>query len=395
MTRAVTTKSARAPTPPRPQRRTAKRAKPRRTTGAAVRRRRRVAIVVAGVVSLVLGAVAAVMIWGVRRPELEARTLELELPEDLSARTAGARLAELGLVTDSGLFELYVSIARPSAVLKHGPHLLELPLSPRDLVRTLARLSTRPIESVTIPEGFNHVQIAERLAERGVCGVGAFVRAARDPAVLHELGIRGPTADGYLFPAKYELHHNEDPRLVIARMTREARRRHAELFGRHRDATERYQHEFGWGAAEIVTFASILEKEASLAEERSMIAGVFLNRLTDPDFKPRRMLQSDPTAAYGCLVEPARAPSCASFDGRIRPAMLRDANNRFNTYQHAGLPPAPIGNPGIASLEAVLAPARTDYLFFVSAGGGRHTFSRTFDEHSHAVDRLRSDRRGR
>jgi UPF0755 protein len=397
MTRAATSRTTPGQQPPRSRRRTSasKAPRPGRAKAAGRAGRRRFAIPIAVAVGLALAAVALVMIWGVRAPGLEVRTLELELAEDVKARSAGARLAELGLVENATLFELYVSVARPSAVLKSGPHLLELPLSPRDLVRALARLPTRPTESITVPEGWNHVQIAQRLAERGVCGAGAFVSAARDQAALGELGVRAPSADGYLFPATYELHQNEHPRLVVARMARAARRRYTELFQRHRDAVQRYDKEFGWGELELLTLASMLEKEAAAAEERSTIAGVFLNRLTDPAFKPRRMLQSDPTAAYGCVIEPERAPSCEAFDGQVRPRMLRDARNRFNTYQHPGLPPAPIGNPGIASLEAVLTPTRTDYLFFVSAGGGRHTFSRTFDEHTRAVERLRTQRRPR
>ena len=110
-----------------------------------------------------------------------------------------------------------------------------------------------------------------------------------------------------------------------------------------------------------------------------------MNRLSDPTFRPAKTLQSDPTAAYGCLVESARAPSCGAATGGVTPGMLRDSANRYNTYRHAGLPPGPIGNPGERALRAVLAPAKTDYLFFVAKGGGKHRFSRTFEEHREAL----------
>jgi UPF0755 protein len=96
------------------------------------------------------------------------------------------------------------------------------------------------------------------------------------------------------------------------------------------------------------------------------------------------MLQSDPTASYGCLVQQPMPDSCSP--GRPTPAMLRDASNPYNTYRHPGLPPGPISSPGEAAIRAVLTPAATDYLYFVAQGGGRHRFSRTFSEHRGAIE---------
>jgi UPF0755 protein len=120
-------------------------------------------------------------------------------------------------------------------------------------------------------------------------------------------------------------------------------------------------------------------------EERPVIAGVFLNRLRDPKWKPRR-LQADPTVAYGCAVLPSM-PACQGFDGRrITRAMLLDASNPYNTYRLDGLPPGPIANPGLSSLRAVLVPAHHEYYYFVAVGGGRHRFSRSLEEHHLATD---------
>jgi UPF0755 protein len=122
-----------------------------------------------------------------------------------------------------------------------------------------------------------------------------------------------------------------------------------------------------------------------VAEERPTIAGVFMNRLTSPDFRPHR-LQADPTVAYGCLVARDRIPSCAGFDGkRITPAMVRDPDNPYSTYRIEGLPPGPISNPGLSALEAALAPAQHEYFYFVTHGGGRHHFTRTLEEHNQRV----------
>ncbi len=128
----------------------------------------------------------------------------------------------------------------------------------------------------------------------------------------------------------------------------------------------------------------MVEKEAAVDEERPVIAGVFLNRLRDPSFKPKR-LESDPTASYGCLVSPEKAPSCSTFAGKATAAIEHDADNPYSTYTHEGLPPGPISNPGAKSIEAAMAPAASHYFFFVARGGGRHTFSETYDAHAAAV----------
>jgi UPF0755 protein len=141
-----------------------------------------------------------------------------------------------------------------------------------------------------------------------------------------------------------------------------------------------------WTEHELLTLASIVEREAAVPEEQRLIARVFLNRLDDPTFRPARMLQSDPTASYGCQVAASAAPSCAGFSGKVTPEMLRDPQNPYNTYRHPGLPPGPIGNPGESALDAVLAPAAADYLYFVADGHGRHRFSRSFEEHRRAIE---------
>ena len=121
-----------------------------------------------------------------------------------------------------------------------------------------------------------------------------------------------------------------------------------------------------------------------MPEERALISSVFHNRLDSPDFEKRRYLQSDPTSAYACYAEPERVPACQGFSGKVTPALNRDPANRYSTYVVQGLPPGPIANPGEAAIEAAVAPAKTDYLFFVARGGGRHHFSRTYAEHQRA-----------
>jgi UPF0755 protein len=259
----------------------------------------------------------------------------------------------------------------------------------------LSRAPGRPTARVTVPEGFSRFDIAARLEKQRVVSKSAFVRASADPILLDELGIeRGgavgaESAEGYLFPATYELPLDADPREVVRRLVAEADKRWAALAASHASSLATLRASLGFGRREILTMASMIEKEAAVDDERPLIASVFLNRLLDPTFKPRR-LQSDPTAAYGCVAAPEEAPSCAGFSGKITPAINRDPKNRYSTYTNDGLPPGPIANPGARAIEAVLAPAATKYLYFVAKGGGRHTFSEDLEQHNEAVRKLRA-----
>jgi UPF0755 protein len=338
---------------------------------------------------LLLGAVGTVLVWAVLPGPGDGRPLAIEWPPGLGPRATGQRLAEAGLVRSPWLMAAYLSIVGESVELRPGPHLLADGLSPRELVQRLARLPTRPKVHVPIPEGFTHHRIAERLEAQGVCTAESFRSAVHDRALLDRLSVSAPSAEGYLFPATYDFPVDSDPTTLVTAFVRETRKRLARLSQKHAGALERLAQSLGFGELEVLIMASIVEKETGHPDERPTIASVFLNRLTDVAFLPRRMLQSDPTAAYGCLLHSASIPSCAGYAGRVTPEMLRDAQNPYNTYKNAGLPPGPIANPGEASIAAVLAPARTDYLYFVAKGGGRHAFSRTFSEHGEAIRRRR------
>ena len=245
-------------------------------------------------------------------------------------------------------------------------------------------------ESITVPEGLRLPQIAGRIA--GIAGhdsaaIAGLLAGVDAPT---RWSLPGPTLEGYLFPDTYSLRDDLTPTEMIARMVASFRRRTNALMMEHATGATRLRDDLGFELDEIVALASVVEKEAAVADERPIIAGVFINRLRSPDFRPRR-LQADPTVSYGCRTAPERAPSCAGFDGRrITRAMLNDRQNPYNTYRHEGLPPGPICNPGLASLRAVLTAEPHDYLYFVARGGGRHTFSATLEEHNAAVQRYRA-----
>ena len=293
------------------------------------------------------------------------------------------RLAHAGVVRSASAFAWYLRFTRTKPA--PGPHILRDDLSPREVVQRLTRSVARPSVRVTIPEGYNHRQIADRFAELEICTARDFVAAVFDQKLLSELGLRGPSAEGLLFPATYELFVDSDPFALVRSFVAEARKRLARVEAKNPGALAALAKSDGMDEHDVFTLASIVEREAADRAEHGLIASVFFNRLRDPSFRPLRSLESDPTAAYGCLVEPQLAPSCAGFHGQVTPALLRDPQNRYNTYRHGGLPPGPISNPGESAISAVLAPVPSDYLYFVATGHGKHTFTKTFEDHKRAM----------
>lgn len=349
-------------------------------------RSRRLVWLGAGLLTLVLVPIALLLVWATRAgPGPEAKRVATLWAGGESAATTAARLGELGLVSRPYLFEIYLSWLAPGVSVQPGPHLLRHGLTPRELVQRLGRLPSRPVARVTMPEGYTHLQLAERLEAKEICTAVDLRRAAQDKTLLSELGLSGENAEGYLFPATYELFLDSDPLQAVRQMVQETRKRLTRIDQRLGGPLAELARRRSWTEHEVLTLASIVEREARVPEERPLIASVFFNRLDDPNFRPLRTLQSDATAAYGCQVAPELAPSCANYRGRVTPEMVRDARNPYNTYRRAGLPQGPIGNPGEGAIEAVLAPARTEYLYFVADGRGRHRFSRTFEEHRRAI----------
>jgi UPF0755 protein len=324
--------------------------------------------------------------YGNSRGPGAGRDVDLDLPTGATAQEITDRLDAAGLVRRPSLFALYLRATGGASQLRAGHHLLSDDLSPRALVRRMQRTPGQEKVRVAIPEGFTRFDIARRLQVARVCAARAFLEATGDASLLAELKIPGDSAEGYLFPATYELALDSDPSQIVSRMVAEFGKRYERLTRDNAMGTETLRQRMSWGQAEIVTLASIVEKEAAVDEERPLIASVFLNRLTDPTFNPKR-LQSDPTSAYGCLAMPERISSCRSYSGRITPEMNADDTNPYTTYRHDGLPPGPIANPGEKSLQAVLVPAETRHLYFVARGGGHHTFSDTYAQHNEAIRR--------
>ncbi len=292
------------------------------------------------------------------------------------------KLAEAGVVRSPGTFAIYLRLV--NAHVAPGLHLLTDDASPHELVRRLERDGSAARAKVTIPEGWTRFDIAKRLQALHVAPARGFVDASADADLMKELALDASSAEGYLFPATYELPLDSDPKDVVRRLVGEFERRFIALEQNHRLGRAQLEGSLGWGRREIVTLASMVEKEAAVDDERAIIASVFLNRLRDPSFK-KKLLQCDPTSSYGCLSMKDKIPACAAFAGKPTHAINFDPANTYSTYVHEGLPPGPIANPGMKSLQAVLAPANTKYLYFVVRENRRHTFSETLEEHNTAV----------
>lgn len=312
----------------------------------------------------------------------------VDLPAGAGPEGVAERLRDAGLLDTPRRFSLYAWALGASDELREGRVLLRDDMGPRTLLRRVARGHGATELRITVPEGYNRFDIARLLERWGICGADAFVAATADGALLRRYEIGAASAEGYLFPDTYQLRDDMGAKAVAARLLQNGQRRLDGLRTAHDAALAALADEFGWTLHEVLTLASVVELEAAAAQERPVIAGVFLNRLRDPDFRPHR-LQADPTVSYGCHVVPA-LPPCAAFDGRrVTRRMTADRDNPYNTYRHDGLPPGPIGNPGLGSLRAVLAPARHGYFYFVARGDGRHAFSATLDAHNAAVRRYR------
>ena len=337
---------------------------------------------IGGVVAVV-ASVGFFVLYPEERGPGDGHPVEVVVAPGLGAEGLAALLAGAGVLRHDHLFALWVRLTGGTSGVAPGHHLLSDGTTPRELMNRLERRSGAAAR-VTFPEGWTRFDMARRLQDKQVVPLRDFLDATTDPDLLRELGIEGDSAEGFLFPATYDLAMDSDPREVVRRMKHEFDRRWDILSRARGSSLNDVMTSARLSVRDVVTLASMVEKEAVVDDERPIIASVFLNRLRDPTFKPKH-LECDPTASYGCLVLPDKAASCRDFGGKATAAIEHDPDNPYSTYTHEGLPPGPIASPGARSLEAAMSPASTRYLFFVAKGEGRHTFSETYEAHLGAV----------
>lgn len=319
--------------------------------------------------------------------EGNAGTIEFEVPRGASFPQVLELLVEHGVLSseDATAFKVYVLHKGAARKTTAGPHVFRGDMTPDEIIEELARKQKAIEVRVTVPEGKNILDVVNILADAGLGTPEALEAAMRDRALLDSLDIEGETAEGYLFPDTYKFATKATPAEVVTKMVERHKQVFTGLARTHRDSLESLDGSLGWGPKEVVTLASIVEKETGAKHERPLIAGVFLNRMKFSSFKPK-LLQTDPTIIYGCTVPAEKSAACQKFEGRIRRIHLDDKKNPYSTYAHEGLPPGPISNPGKAALEAVLAPKKSRFLYFVARNDGTHEFSKSVAEHEKWVD---------
>jgi UPF0755 protein len=290
----------------------------------------------------------------------------VDIPAGAGPREIGARLVAAGVVRDHLTWRAAVYLSHEATKLKAGEYRFTQPMTPYEVIGKLARGEVYVV-NVTFPEGLTIAEMAKIFEAHGLGSAASFVEAAQDGTLVHALDPQARDLEGYLFPETYGVARHVGAAKLVRVMV------------------ERFEHVFtpdlraaaeaaGLTPHQVVTLASIVEKETARPDERPLIAAVYENRL-----RIGMGLQCDPTVIYALERE-------GRYTGNLRrDDLLMDSP--YNTYRHPGLPPGPIAAPGRASLEAVVHPADTSFLYFVSRNDGSHVFARTLAEHNRNVQK--------
>lgn len=314
-----------------------------------------------GLSSVLVCAFVLAFLWLPAPGQHGTAEIRIERGEPLSAVVE--QLRERAVITNPRLFILWSRLLAVEKKIHWGRYRFELPMSPGDVLDQMV-LGTGAFRRITVPEGLTVKEIAGLLEGAGIARGDRFLAEARRPELLFRLGLEGQGIEGHLFPDTYFFTpHTTEGEIVMA-MTDQFRHN----FSR---AMQEKLRQLGWSLHQLVTLASLIEKETGDEAERPLVSAVFHNRL-----KRKIPLQSDPSVVYGLK----------RFSGQLTRQDLQSPSP-YNTYRIRGLPPAPICNPGLASLVAALYPAEVPYLYFVSKNDGSHLFSVTLAEHNRAVEK--------
>lgn len=301
-------------------------------------------------------------------PNAEASEQIIFIKQGTPVRRVAEILQDASVITDKNLFMLLARFYRKGKSIKAGEYQFTTSMLPIEVLEMLQEGKIF-FRSATIPEGYTMDQIADLLTEQEFVDKETFLKLSSDKEFAAELKIDAETLEGYLFPNTYYIHRGMTEKEIIRKMVQEF----------WQVMTPDLQQEIqqkGFTIHEIVTLASIVEKEARVAEERELISAVYHNRL-----EKKMKLDSDPTVIYGLK----------NFNGNLTKADLKK-DTPYNTYRRRGLPPGPIANPGEPSILAAVHPAEVAYLYFVSRNDGTHKFSSSYREHLRAVQEYQKKR---
>ncbi len=291
--------------------------------------------------------------------------MEVEIPEGATYKEALNILADNKLIRDKNMFVVFGRLTGLDKKIRAGFYTFVGNMTPIGVFMRL--IEGRIVEyEITIIEGDSLLEIGTKLSQNNIVSADFFELLSKDRALLARLNINAPSLEGYIFPQTYKFPKGIKPEYALILMVNKLRKEFTDEM-KHRLA------EIGWSENEILTLASIIEREAKTDEERPLISAVYHNRI-----KMRMPLQADPTAIYGLK----------SFREKITRSDLKK-KTLYNTYLINGLPPGPITSPGLKSINAALYPANVPYLYFVSKRDGTHLFSRTYEEHKAAIRQVR------
>ena len=292
------------------------------------------------------------------------QTIILSIPPGATLKKISTDLKGLSLIRNASAFRLLANIRQKQTHIQVGEYELNQSMLPMDILKAITSGKT-VLHPVTIPEGYRISEIAELLTKKISINKEIFIKESRNKDLLNKLNITSKSLEGYLFPETYHFSkHTAEKKIIQTMLSTFQQRMKTKNIQDQIQSSDMSLHE-------IITLASLIEKETGMNGERKHISSVFHNRL-----KRKMRLQTDPTVIY----------AIENFDGNIRKKDL-DIDSPYNTYRYKGLPPGPIASPGIKSIVAALNPIKTNHLYFVSKKDGSHQFSSSLKEHNRAVQK--------
>ncbi len=321
----------------------------------------------------VTGIVFIVLLYNYGNTPASSSPMEqvVEIKPGMNLRQVSNLLADRKLLNEPSAFILYTYLQGKQNRIKTGEYRFSPSIPPWKILESLTN-GTAILYTVTIPEGYRITEIAELLETKGLVSKESFIAETRNQELLDALQISsGGSLEGYLYPDTYKFSKSTGAEKIIKTLvdTFKERVQKSELMEQAKAGKLTFH--------EVVTLASLIEKETGLGTERKLISSVFHNRLVK-----KMRLQTDPTVIY----------AMSNFDGNIRKKDL-SIDSPYNTYKHFGLPPGPIASPGLDSIRAALEPERSDYLYFVSRQDGSHQFSTNYKDHRRAIQKYQLSHR--
>lgn len=289
-----------------------------------------------------------------------------EIPPKTTLPQIAQELQNKRLIRNAKVFRYYVRLKGQASKMKIGEYALNQSMSPDEIVSILVSGKSKA-RSLTVAEGLNIYDIAALFERSGIAKAEEIYDLVHDKNFIREtLGEEVPSLEGYLYPETYKYTKYEDAKSIVTQMVKRF------LSVWNAEVAEEAK-KLGWTRHQVVTFASIVEKETGASFERPLVSSVFHNRLVK-----KMRLQTDPTVLYGMAIQQKKMPNNITRNDLLTPTP-------YNSYTNFGLPPGPIANPGLEALLATLNPQKTNYLFFVSQNNGTHVFSETLQQHNKAV----------